>query len=245
MSTDPYEGPIVLPDDPTFGPEVQVDYPGLPLDALARPRAPARPAARGVPRPRRARLRRPCARAPRLGPDAAARGRAARRADHRARPHDRRGRPADPRRARRGVAGECRRPVQACSRRPPCAARPELLRRRPLPHRRRGPLPLRDRQARRLPVGEPRERLAAGTHPLLALRPAFHRAARDADVLPGRPALSPTTRSSTRCATRSSRALLVSRFDIEETQPEWALAYEWDIVLGRGGRDTTPIEEQQ
>jgi protocatechuate 3,4-dioxygenase beta subunit len=42
-----------------------------------------------------------------------------------------------------------------------------------------------------------------------------------------------------------SRELLVSRFDIEQTQPQWALAYEWDIVLGHGGRATTPIEEQQ
>lgn len=40
-----------------------------------------------------------------------------------------------------------------------------------------------------------------------------------------------------------SRALLVSRFDIEETQPEWALAYEWDVVLGRGAAGTTPLEE--
>jgi protocatechuate 3,4-dioxygenase beta subunit len=37
-----------------------------------------------------------------------------------------------------------------------------------------------------------------------------------------------------------SRALLVSRFDIEATQPEWALAFDWDIVLGNGG---TPIED--
>jgi len=42
----------------------------------------------------------------------------------------------------------------------------------------------------------------------------------------------------------NSRALLVSRFDIDATQPEWALAYEWDIVLGRGGAGTTPLEEQ-
>lgn len=40
-----------------------------------------------------------------------------------------------------------------------------------------------------------------------------------------------------------SRELLISRFDIEATEPEWALAYEWDIVLGRGGRRTTPMEE--
>ena len=41
-----------------------------------------------------------------------------------------------------------------------------------------------------------------------------------------------------------ARALLVSRFDIDATQPEWALAYEWDVVLGRGAVGTTPLEEQ-
>jgi len=41
-----------------------------------------------------------------------------------------------------------------------------------------------------------------------------------------------------------SRALLISRFDIDETKPEWALAFEWDIVLGRGAAGTTPLEEQ-
>ena len=39
-----------------------------------------------------------------------------------------------------------------------------------------------------------------------------------------------------------SRELLVARFDLDATQPEWALAYEWDIVLGRGGPRTTPLE---
>lgn len=28
VSFDPYRGPIILPDDPSFGPEVQLDYPG-------------------------------------------------------------------------------------------------------------------------------------------------------------------------------------------------------------------------
>jgi protocatechuate 3,4-dioxygenase, beta subunit len=40
-----------------------------------------------------------------------------------------------------------------------------------------------------------------------------------------------------------SRALLISRFDIDATQPEWALAFEWDVVLGRGAVGTTPLEE--
>jgi protocatechuate 3,4-dioxygenase beta subunit len=41
-----------------------------------------------------------------------------------------------------------------------------------------------------------------------------------------------------------ARALLVARFDLETTTPEWALGFRWDIVLGRGGVWTTPIEEE-
>ncbi len=40
----------------------------------------------------------------------------------------------------------------------------------------------------------------------------------------------------------NARELLISQFDPERTEPEWALAYTWDIVLGRGGR-TTPLED--
>ena len=39
-----------------------------------------------------------------------------------------------------------------------------------------------------------------------------------------------------------ARELLISRFDIENTQPEWALAYQFDVVLGRSGYGTTPLE---
>jgi protocatechuate 3,4-dioxygenase, beta subunit len=35
----------------------------------------------------------------------------------------------------------------------------------------------------------------------------------------------------------SARELLVARFDLETTEPEWALAYRWDVVLRK-----TPIE---
>ena len=38
-----------------------------------------------------------------------------------------------------------------------------------------------------------------------------------------------------------SRERLVSRFSLADTQPEWALAYDFDIVLR--GRDATPFEE--
>jgi protocatechuate 3,4-dioxygenase beta subunit len=39
-----------------------------------------------------------------------------------------------------------------------------------------------------------------------------------------------------------ARQLLVAQFDLERTEPEWALAYRFDIVLGRGPQ-TTPLEE--
>jgi protocatechuate 3,4-dioxygenase, beta subunit len=38
----------------------------------------------------------------------------------------------------------------------------------------------------------------------------------------------------------AARERLVCRFDLETTVPEWALAYQWDIVLR--GRSETPIE---
>jgi protocatechuate 3,4-dioxygenase, beta subunit len=41
----------------------------------------------------------------------------------------------------------------------------------------------------------------------------------------------------------NARERLISRFSLEQTQPEWALAYEWDIVLR--GRDETPMDESQ
>jgi protocatechuate 3,4-dioxygenase beta subunit len=38
------------------------------------------------------------------------------------------------------------------------------------------------------------------------------------------------------------RQRLVSRFDLGNTEPSWALAYEWDIVLR--GSEATPMEEE-
>ena len=102
-----------------------------------------------------------------------------------------------------------------------------------------GPLPLRDDQAGRLPVGEPPERLAARAHPLLAVRARVHRAAGDADVLPGRPAvrLRPDLPVGPRPA--GARAADVAASTARRPTPEWALGYRFDIVLG--GRDATPI----
>jgi protocatechuate 3,4-dioxygenase, beta subunit len=41
----------------------------------------------------------------------------------------------------------------------------------------------------------------------------------------------------------AARALLVSEFDLHSTKPDWALAFRWNIVLGHGGSGTTPLEE--
>ena len=38
-----------------------------------------------------------------------------------------------------------------------------------------------------------------------------------------------------------ARARLVAAFDLDATEPEWALAYRWDIVLR--GREATPMED--
>ncbi|MDX6474503.1 MAG: protocatechuate 3,4-dioxygenase, beta subunit [Gaiellaceae bacterium] len=40
-----------------------------------------------------------------------------------------------------------------------------------------------------------------------------------------------------------ARALLVSRFDLATTTPEWALGFRWDVVLGRGS-GATPLEQE-
>ena len=65
--------------------------------------------------------------------------------------------------------------------------------------RRRGPLPLRHDQARRLSLAQPPERLAAQPHPPLAVRPQLRHAPGHADVFPGRSAAARSTRSSTAC----------------------------------------------
>ncbi len=38
-----------------------------------------------------------------------------------------------------------------------------------------------------------------------------------------------------------ARERLISGFDLDLTQPDWALGFRWDIVLG--GREATPLEE--
>ena len=40
-----------------------------------------------------------------------------------------------------------------------------------------------------------------------------------------------------------SRSWMISRFDLETTEPEWALGFKWDIVLGRGD-GSTPLDPE-
>jgi protocatechuate 3,4-dioxygenase, beta subunit len=37
------------------------------------------------------------------------------------------------------------------------------------------------------------------------------------------------------------RERMIARFDLSQTVPEWALAYEFDVVLR--GREATPMED--
>ncbi len=79
-----------------------------------------------------------------------------------------------------------------------------------------GELAVRHDQARRVPVGEPRQRLAAAAHPLLGVRQDVHAAAGHADVLPRRPAA--RARPDRARGPRPERArAAVARFDLETT----------------------------
>ena len=178
----------------------------------------------------------------RLRPHAPARRRADRRAHHRdGRVLDGE-RPARSRRARRDLAGE-RRPGATGT----AGDRGSRRSTRTSPGRdaasptRTGRFAFVTVKPGAVPMGQSPERVAAGAHPLLAARSSFCAAARDADVLPGRPAASRSTRSSTRSATRRRASGMVSRFSIDRTRENWADRVRWDIALR--GRDETPVEE--
>ena len=134
-------------------------------------------------------LRPPGRRRGRGRPDHPAPRRADRRTDHRQRPGAGRRRAAGRAPARRGVAGERGRALHPPAGPASGAAGPELHRPRALPDRRGRHVPLPDDQARAVPLAQPPQRLAAGAHPLLAVRHRVHPASDHADVLPGRPAL--------------------------------------------------------
>ena len=95
-------------------------------------------------------------------------------------------------------------------------------------------------QAGRLSLAQPPQRLAAEPYPLLAVRPRLRPAAHHTDVFPGRPAAGARPGLSSRCRTQAARERLIAAFDIDITEPEWALGYRFDFVLR--GRNATPIE---
>ena len=101
----------------------------------------------------------------------------------------------------------------------------------------RGLLPLRHDQARRLPVGQPPERLAPRAHPLLAVRARVHAAARDADVLPGRPAVLPGPDLQLGPRRARPRERMICAFDHDATEEQWALALPLGHRAARRGRD--------
>ncbi|CAA9218915.1 MAG: Protocatechuate 3,4-dioxygenase beta chain, partial [uncultured Actinomycetospora sp.] len=165
--------------------------PPVPQHRPARAAAPARGVAAEPHRARRAGVRHRRRHPHRGRPDPPPHGRSPRGADHRHRAGDRRRRTAGAEPARGDLAGQRLGPLPPRGRPAPRPARPELHRRRAGADRRGRHLPFRDDQAGRLPVAQPHQRLAAGAHPLLAVRHGVHAAPRDADVLPGRPAVRP------------------------------------------------------
>ena len=146
----------------------------------ARPGRARRPAVRGGRRHRR-----------RCRLDDRSRRRGSRPADHRHRAAARRRRATDRQLTRRALAGQ--RVGQVPPRQRPVAgnARPQLHRQRALPHRCGRHLSLHDDPSRRLPVGQPSQRLAPGPSALLLVRALVHPATGHPDVLPRRSAVLP------------------------------------------------------
>ena len=224
-------------------PEVQLDYPGYRSTRCARPSRPLVTLPEELHRARRARS---------SATDASASSTTTSRASTTGEPLGERiivtgrvldedGRPV-PQHAGRDLAGQRRRAATATTvDQHPAPLDPNFTGAGRCAHRRRRPLPLRHDQAGRLSVGQPRQRLAAGAHPLLAVRPRVRAAARDADVLPRRPAL--RLRPDLQLGPRpdGARADDLRASTSTTTEPEWALGYRFDIVLR--GRDATPMED--
>jgi protocatechuate 3,4-dioxygenase beta subunit len=236
--TDPYEGPVVLPDDPSLGPEVQVDFPGY---RSTRWRAPSRPLAT-LPEELHS-LQGPVFGESTIGPLD----------NDLTKQHD--GEPIGERITVSGrVLDDAGRPIRgalveiwqanACGR-----YRHEVD---------QHPAPLDPNfsgAGRCLTDDEGRYRFTTikpgaypwGNHPN-AWRPAhihfslFGRAFEQRLVtqmyFPGDP-LFPYDPIFNAIRDPQSRELLISRFDLATTQPEWALAFEWDVVMR-----STPFEDQ-
>ena len=93
------------------------------------------------------------------------------------------------------------------------------------------------RQARRLSVPQPRQLLAAGAYPFLAVRLRLRAAADHPDVFRGRSADPAWTRILGTIPDPAARQRLVAPLDLNAAVPLDSLAYRFDIVL-RGTRST-------
>jgi len=235
--TDPFDGPVVLPDDPSLGPEVQVDFPGY---RSTRWRAPSRPLAT-LPEELHA------LDGPVFGESALAPLDSDLTRQHAGEPIGERitvtGRVLDDRgRPQRGTLVEIWQ-ANACGRyhhevdQHPAPLDPNF-----------------SGAGRCLTDDEGRYSFTTikpgsypwGNHPN-AWRPAhihfslfghaFEQRLVTQMYFPGDP-LFPYDPIFNAVRDPKSRELLISRFDLARTQPEWALAFEWDIVLR-----STPFEE--
>ena len=244
MSTDPYEGPIVLPDDPSVGPEVQVDYPGYRSTRWRAPKGPLMT----MPEELHA------LDGPVFGEDALGELDNDLTRRHEGEPLGERivvhGRVLDE--DGRAVRGALVEVWQANA----AGRYDHQVDDHPAPLD-----PNFSGAGRCLTDDEGRYRFVTvkpGAYPWLnhdnAWRPAhihfslfgrlFTQRLVTQMYFPGDP-LFPYDPIFNSVRDPRSRELLVAGFDLEHTQPEWALAYEWDIVLGRGGPDTTPLEQAQ
>ena len=122
----------------------------------------------------------------------------------------------------------------------PGAARSELLRRRPLPDRRRRALPLHHDQAGPYPWGNHYNAWRPAHIHFSLLGRAFAQRLVTQMYFPGDP-LFPYDPIFNSVPDERARERLISRFSIHETQPDWALGYELDIYLR--GPGATPFEE--
>jgi hypothetical protein len=98
---------------------------------------------------------------------------------------------------------------------------------------------LRRKSPQRLSLGKSQECLAAGAHPFFDVRALLPVACRDADVFPQRSPVRVRPDFQFGAGRKSPDAHGV-QFDLDSTQPDWALAYRFNIVLR--GRNATPLE---
>ena len=82
-----------------------------------------------------------------------------------------------------------------------------------------------------------------GAHPLLGVRHGLHAAHRDADVLPGRPAVPARPDLQHDPPPGGPRPARSASYDHDLTVPEFSMGYRWDIVVD--GPDATWFEPEE